>query len=113
MILKIQTELLELFWVMKFLIIWIKGLPNDTGIKFNGAAGQSFGAFTTRSSLIVNGNTNDYFGKGLSGAKIIVKVPKEADFKSNENIITGNVALYGTAAGEAYINGIYRGEVLC
>ena len=91
-----------------------KGLPNDTlELNFNGAAGQSFGAFATRGlSLIVNGNTNDYFGKGLSGAKIIVKVPKEADFKSNENIITGNVALYGATAGEAYINGI-AGERFC
>ena len=91
-----------------------KGLPNDTlELNFNGAAGQSFGAFATRGLLlIVNGNTNDYFGKGLSGAKIIVKVPKEADFKSNENIITGNVALYGATAGEAYINGI-AGERFC
>jgi glutamate synthase (ferredoxin) len=91
-----------------------KGLPNDTlELNFNGAAGQSFGAFATKGlSLIVNGNTNDYFGKGLSGAKIIVKVPKEADFKSNENIITGNVALYGATAGEAYINGI-AGERFC
>ena len=91
-----------------------KGLPNDTlELNFNGAAGQSFGAFATKGlSLIVNGNTNDYFGKGLSGAKIIVKVPKEADFKSNENIISGNVALYGATAGEAYINGI-AGERFC
>ena len=91
-----------------------KGLPNDTlELNFNGAAGQSFGAFATKGlSLIVTGTTTDYFGKGLSGAKIIVKVPKEADFKSNENIITGNVALYGATAGEAYINGI-AGERFC
>ena len=76
--------------------------PNKIDLNFRGSAGQSFGAFATKGlSLIVNGNTNDYFGKGLSGAKIIVKVPKEADFKSNENIITGNVALYGATAGEA------------
>ena len=91
-----------------------KGLPKDTlELKFKGAAGQSFGAFATHGlSLIVDGNTNDYFGKGLSGAKIIVKVPKEADFKSEENIITGNVTLYGATAGEAYINGI-AGERFC
>ena len=91
-----------------------KGLPKDTlELNFKGAAGQSFGAFGTHGlSLIVDGNTNDYFGKGLSGAKIIVKVPKEADFKSEENIITGNVALYGATAGEAYINGI-AGERFC
>ena len=91
-----------------------KGLPKDTlELNFNGAAGQSFGAFATHGlSMIVNGNTNDYFGKGLSGAKIIVRVPKEADFISNENIITGNVALYGATAGEAYINGI-AGERFC
>ena len=91
-----------------------KGLPKDTlELNFKGAAGQSFGAFGTHGlSLIVDGNTNDYFGKGLSGAKIIVKVPKEADFKSEENIITGNVALYGATAGQAYINGI-AGERFC
>ena len=91
-----------------------KGLPKDTlELNFNGAAGQSFGAFGARGlTLIVNGNTNDYFGKGLSGSKIIVKVPKEASFKSDENVITGNVALYGATAGEAYINGI-AGERFC
>jgi len=91
-----------------------KGLPNDTlEINFNGAAGQSFGAFGAHGlTLIVNGNTNDYFGKGLSGSKIIVKVPKEATFNSEENVITGNVALYGATAGEAYINGI-AGERFC
>jgi len=91
-----------------------KGLPKDTlELNFNGAAGQSFGAFGARGlTLIVNGNTNDYFGKGLSGSKIIVKVPKEASFKSDENVITGNVALYGATSGEAYINGI-AGERFC
>ena len=91
-----------------------KGLPKDTlELNFNGAAGQSFGAFGAHGlTLIVNGNTNDYFGKGLSGSKIIVKVPKEASFKSDENVITGNVALYGATSGEAYINGI-AGERFC
>ncbi len=60
----------------------------------------------------IHGNTNDYFGKGLSGAKIIVKKPKDATFISNKNIITGNVALYGATSGEAYINGI-AGERFC
>ena len=91
-----------------------KGLPKDTlEINFKGAAGQSFGAFGAHGlTLTVSGNTNDYFGKGLSGSKIIVKVPKEASFKSEENVITGNVALYGATAGEAYINGI-AGERFC
>ena len=91
-----------------------KGLPKDTlEINFKGAAGQSFGAFGAHGlTLTVSGNTNDYFGKGLSGSKIIVKVPKEANFKSEENVITGNVALYGATAGEAYINGI-AGERFC
>jgi glutamate synthase (ferredoxin) len=60
----------------------------------------------------IEGNTNDYFGKGLSGATLIVKVPNESTFKSNENVITGNVALYGATSGEAYINGI-AGERFC
>ena len=60
----------------------------------------------------IEGNTNDYFGKGLSGATLIVKVPKKSTFKSHENIITGNVALYGATSGEAYINGI-AGERFC
>ena len=91
-----------------------KGLPKDTlEINFKGAAGQSFGAFGAPGlTLTVSGNTNDYFGKGLSGSKIIVKIPKEASFKSEENVITGNVALYGATAGEAYINGI-AGERFC
>ncbi|MDC0506508.1 glutamate synthase large subunit [Flavobacteriaceae bacterium] len=91
-----------------------KGLPKDTlEINFKGAAGQSFGAFGAPGlTLTVSGNTNDYFGKGLSGSKIIVKIPKEASFKSEENVITGNVALYGATAGEAYINGL-AGERFC
>ena len=60
----------------------------------------------------ITGTTNDYFGKGLSGATIIAKVPDEATFKSNKNIITGNVALYGATNGEAYVNGI-AGERFC
>jgi glutamate synthase (ferredoxin) len=91
-----------------------KGLPEDTlKLNFKGAAGQSFGAFSTRGlTMIISGNTNDYFGKGLSGAKIIVKIPEESSFISHKNIITGNVALYGATSGEAYINGI-AGERFC
>ena len=91
-----------------------KGLPKGTlKLNFTGAAGQSFGAFATKGlEMKIEGNTNDYFGKGLSGATLIVKVPKKSTFKSHENIITGNVALYGATSGEAYINGI-AGERFC
>jgi glutamate synthase (ferredoxin) len=90
------------------------GLPEDTlSIKFTGTAGQSFGAFATRGLYLkVIGTANDYFGKGLSGAKIIAQVPEKASFVPEENIIIGNVALYGATAGEAYINGI-AGERFC
>ncbi|MDT0643834.1 glutamate synthase large subunit [Zunongwangia sp. F363] len=87
--------------------------PNTLNINFVGSAGQSFGAFATRGlTLNVIGNTNDYFGKGLSGATLTVRKPAEATFKSNENVIIGNVALYGAIAGEAYVNGI-GGERFC
>ncbi|MGM0933436.1 MAG: glutamate synthase large subunit [Bacteroidota bacterium] len=91
-----------------------KGLPENTlNLNFSGSAGQSFGAFTTKGvSLHVIGNTNDYFGKGLSGATLSVKKPKAASFKSHENVIIGNVALYGAINGEAFINGI-GGERFC
>ena len=91
-----------------------QGLPENTlKINFTGSAGQSFGAFATRGlTLVVNGNTNDYIGKGLSGAKLIVKVPDEATIVPEENIIVGNVAFYGATAGEAYING-KAGERFC
>ena len=84
------------------------GLPEDTlNIKFNGSAGQSFGAFGAHGlTFIVDGNTNDYLGKGLSGAKLIVKKPDAADFEAAKNIIVGNVCLFGAVEGEAYINGI-------
>ena len=91
-----------------------KALPKDTlELKFSGSAGQSFGAFSVKGlKMIVDGTTNDYFGKGLSGATIIVRKPKKATFKSNKNVITGNVSLYGATSGEAYINGI-AGERFC
>jgi len=85
-----------------------EGLPHDTlKLNFKGSAGQSFGAFATKGlTMTVTGNTNDYLGKGLSGAKVVVKKPKEAEFKAEENIIVGNVCFYGAITGEAYINGI-------
>jgi len=85
-----------------------QGLPKDTlDITFKGSAGQSFGAFATKGlTFTVKGETNDYLGKGLSGAKIIVKKPEEADFIAEDNIIVGNVCFYGAVSGEAYINGI-------
>ena len=91
-----------------------QGLPDNTlKINFTGAAGQSFGAFATKGlTLIINGNSNDYLGKGLSGAKIAVKVPDESTLVPEENIIIGNVALYGATSGEAYING-KAGERFC
>lgn len=73
----------------------------------NGGAGQSFGAFAQKGiTLDVHGDANDYFGKGLSGGKLIIKPKKEAQFKLNENVIIGNVALYGATSGEAYIRGM-------
>ena len=91
-----------------------KGLPKNTlNIDFYGSAGQSFGAFATKGiKFSLYGNTNDYLGKGLSGATLVVKKPKNATFESHKNIITGNVALYGAINGEAYINGI-AGERFC
>jgi len=91
-----------------------KGLPNGTlTLNFTGSGGQSFGAFATKGlTMNINGNSNDYLGKGLSGATLSVRKPKEASFKSNENVIIGNVALYGATDGEAYINGI-GGERFC
>ena len=91
-----------------------KGLPDDTlKLYFKGSAGQSFGVFATQGLVLqVEGNSNDYFGKGLSGAKLIAKVPNEATFLPEENIIIGNVAFYGGICGEAYVNGI-AGERFC
>jgi glutamate synthase (NADPH) large chain len=85
-----------------------QGLPEDTIlIDFEGSAGQSFGAFATNGlSFKIHGNCNDYLGKGLSGGKLIIQVPPTATFKPEENIIIGNVALYGAITGEAYINGM-------
>ena len=84
------------------------GLPEDTlNINFAGSAGQSFGAFGAFGlTFILEGNTNDYLGKGLSGAKLIIKKPAKADFLAENNIIVGNVCLFGAVNGQAYINGI-------
>jgi len=84
------------------------GLPEDTlNIDFKGSAGQSFGAFGAHGlTFTLEGNTNDYLGKGLSGAKLIIKKPTAATFVAEENVIIGNVCLFGAVAGEAYINGI-------
>ena len=83
------------------------GLPDDTiHFKFTGTAGQSFGAFNTNGvTLELEGDSNDYFGKGLSGAKLIVYPSQDAGFVPEENIIIGNVAFYGATAGSAYIRG--------
>ena len=90
------------------------GLPNDTiNIDFYGSAGQSFGAFATKGLRFpVHGNTNDYLGKGLSGGKLIIRVPEQSTIVPEDNIITGNVTLYGATSGEVYING-KAGERFC
>jgi glutamate synthase (NADPH/NADH) large chain len=84
-----------------------EGLPEDTiHFKFNGTAGQSFGAFNTRGvTLELEGDANDYFGKGLSGARLIIYPPKQSSFVPEENSIIGNVAFYGATSGEAFIRG--------
>ena len=91
-----------------------EGLPDDTvTLAFNGSAGQSFGAFIPRGmTLILNGDSNDYVGKGLSGGRIIVKPPRGATFAPEENVIIGNVAFYGATSGEAYVSGV-AGERFC
>ncbi len=91
-----------------------ESLAEDTfTIKCNGAGGQSFGAFIPKGlTLELVGDSNDYFGKGLSGGKLIVYPPRGIRFKEDENIIIGNVALYGATSGKAYINGV-AGERFC
>ncbi len=85
-----------------------KMLPEDTiNIKLNGSAGQSLGAWLAKGiTLTVEGDANDYVGKGLSGGKIIIYPPKNSSFKAEESVIAGNVNLYGATAGEAYFRGI-------
>jgi glutamate synthase (ferredoxin) len=84
------------------------GLPDDTiRIRFTGSAGQSFGAFLPRGiTLTLEGDANDYWGKGLSGGKLIVYPPASSRFVAEENVIIGNVTLYGATGGEAYVRGL-------
>ncbi len=84
------------------------GMPEDTiTVECTGAGGQSFGAFIPEGlTLSLCGDTNDYYGKGLSGGKLILYPPKNRGYKAEENIIAGNVALYGATSGKAYINGV-------
>ena len=91
-----------------------EGLEEDTFvIKCSGAGGQSFGAFIPKGlTLELTGDSNDYFGKGLSGGKLVVYPPKGTTFKSDENIIIGNVAFYGATSGKAYVSGV-AGERFC
>jgi glutamate synthase (ferredoxin) len=91
-----------------------EGLPEDTiHLHFQGSAGQSFGAFVPKGvTLELEGDANDYLGKGLSGGKIILYPPAGSTFVPEENIITGNVAFYGATSGEAYIRGM-AGERFC
>lgn len=89
-------------------------LEDDTfSVKCKGSGGQSFGAFIPKGlTLELVGDSNDYFGKGLSGGKLIIYPPKASKFKQDENIIIGNVALYGATSGKAFINGV-AGERFC
>jgi len=91
-----------------------EGLPEDTVmIHLSGSAGQSLGAFCPSGlSFFVEGDTNDYCGKGLCGAKIVVRVPQGSRFDPADNVITGNVVLYGATSGEAYFQGV-AGERFC
>ena len=84
------------------------GLPDDTmRFKFTGSAGQSFGAFLAKGvTLELEGDANDYVGKGLSGGKLVVYPPRQSTFLPEENILIGNVVLYGATSGEAYFNGM-------
>ncbi|MFQ5457812.1 MAG: glutamate synthase-related protein, partial [Myxococcota bacterium] len=92
----------------------LEGLPENTvRCKFTGSAGQSFGAFTPHGlTMILEGDANDYIGKGLSGARLIVYPSRRATFDPSRNIIIGNVALYGATGGEAFFNGL-AGERFC
>jgi glutamate synthase (NADPH/NADH) large chain len=84
------------------------GLPDDTiGLEFTGSAGQSFGAFVPRGvTMRLEGDANDYWGKGLSGGRILVVPPRAATFAAEKNVIIGNVALYGATSGEAFVRGV-------
>ena len=91
-----------------------QGLPDDTiQVRFTGSAGQSFGAFVPRGiSLTIEGDANDYFGKGLSGGRLVIFPPRQSTFVPEENIVIGNVALYGATGGSAFVRGV-AGERFC
>jgi glutamate synthase (NADPH) large chain len=91
-----------------------KGLPpNSIHVKFTGTAGQSFGAFATNGiKFELEGDANDYVGKGLCGAELVIYPPKQATFKASENSVVGNVSFYGATSGEAYLRGM-AGERFC
>jgi glutamate synthase domain-containing protein 2/glutamate synthase domain-containing protein 1/glutamate synthase domain-containing protein 3 len=91
-----------------------QGLPDDTiTLRFQGSAGQSLGAFCPRGiTIVVEGDANDYCGKGLCGARIVVRVPRGSTFDPSANIIAGNTLLYGATSGEAYFQGV-AGERFC
>ncbi|MCH9813814.1 MAG: glutamate synthase large subunit [Epsilonproteobacteria bacterium] len=91
-----------------------KGLPDDTiHFQATGSGGQSFGAFVNSGiTFEVEGDANDYFGKGLCGGKLILYPPKDATYKASENVILGNVSFYGATSGSAFINGL-AGERFC
>ena len=84
------------------------GLPDDTiTVRFAGSAGQSFGAFAARGlTLDLEGEANDYVGKGLSGGRLIIRHPRSAQFIADQTVLIGNTALYGATSGEAYIAGV-------
>ena len=90
------------------------GLPEDTiTLTFTGSAGQSFGAFVPRGvTMRLHGDANDYFGKGLSGGRLVLRPPEDSPFAAEEQIIAGNVILYGATAGEVFIRG-QVGERFC
>ncbi|RJP26626.1 MAG: glutamate synthase large subunit [Candidatus Omnitrophota bacterium] len=92
----------------------LKGLPDDTiRIHFTGSAGQSLAAFLANGiSITVEGDANDYTGKGMSGGRVVIYPPKNSSFAAEENILIGNVALYGATAGECYFRGV-AGERFC
>src|SRR5204862_4099380 len=85
-----------------------EGLPDDTiKVAFTGSAGQSFGAFLAKGvTLALEGDANDYVGKGLSGGRVVVHPPKKSQFAAEENIVIGNVVLYGATSGEAFFSGV-------
>src|SRR4029078_5639673 len=85
-----------------------QGLPDDTiRLRFSGSAGQSFGAFVPRGiTMTLEGDANDYVGKGLSGGRLIIYPPRRSTFAAEDNVIIGNVALYGATSGEAFVRGV-------